>query len=66
MFDLKKDIRKWIMGQVQEIFCQIRKGRINKKASVFCDFAPCSLVETDRRFRGVYCLRLQGLSLFVL
>jgi hypothetical protein len=24
--------------------------------SVFCDIAPCSQVEVDRRFRGAYCL----------
>jgi hypothetical protein len=24
------------------------------------DVAPCSLVEIDRRFRGVYCLHHQG------
>jgi hypothetical protein len=26
------------------------------KMAVFCDIAPCNLVETDRRFRGAYCL----------
>jgi hypothetical protein len=24
--------------------------------TVFCDVAPCSLVEIDRSFRGAYCL----------
>jgi hypothetical protein len=28
--------------------------------TVFWDVAPCSLVETDRRFRGAYCLHHQG------
>jgi hypothetical protein len=27
---------------------------------VFCDVAPCSQVEVDRRFRDVYCLHHQG------
>jgi hypothetical protein len=26
----------------------------------FWDIAPCSLVESDPRFRGTYCLRHQG------
>jgi hypothetical protein len=26
------------------------------KMAVFWDIAPCSLVDTDRRFRGAYCL----------
>jgi hypothetical protein len=28
--------------------------------TAFWDVAPCSLMEGDRRFRGVYCLRYQG------
>jgi hypothetical protein len=28
------------------------------KMTVSWDVAPCSLVETDRRFRDVYCLHL--------
>jgi hypothetical protein len=28
--------------------------------TVFWDFAPSRLVETDRRFRGTYCLHHQG------
>jgi hypothetical protein len=27
---------------------------------VFCDVAPCSHVEVDRRFRGAYCVHHQG------
>jgi hypothetical protein len=27
---------------------------IHKKMSVLWDAAPCSLIETDRRFRGAY------------
>jgi hypothetical protein len=30
------------------------------KMTVFWDVAPCSLVEVDRRFRGAYCLHIQG------
>jgi hypothetical protein len=30
------------------------------KMTVFWDVAPCSPVETDRRFRGSYCLHHQG------
>jgi hypothetical protein len=26
----------------------------------FCDVAPCSLVDIDKRFRAVYCLHHQG------
>jgi hypothetical protein len=29
------------------------------KMTAFWDVAPCSLVEVDRRFRGVYCLHYQ-------
>jgi hypothetical protein len=32
----------------------------NMKIIVFWDIAPYSLVEVDRRFRGVYCLHHQG------
>jgi hypothetical protein len=28
--------------------------------AVFWDVAPCSLVESDRRFRDAYCLYRQG------
>jgi hypothetical protein len=28
--------------------------------AVFRDVAACSLVDTDRRFRGAYCLQYQG------
>jgi hypothetical protein len=31
-----------------------------KKMTVVWDAAPCSLVENDRRFRGVYCLHHQN------
>jgi hypothetical protein len=30
------------------------------KMSIFRDVALCSMVETDRRFRGAYCLHHQG------
>jgi hypothetical protein len=30
------------------------------KMTVFWDVTPCCLVETDRRFRGSFCLRHQG------
>jgi hypothetical protein len=30
------------------------------KTNVFWDVAPCSLVESDRCFRGAYCLHRQG------
>jgi hypothetical protein len=36
------------------------KNNIMLKMTVFWDVAPCSLVETDRRFRGVYRLHHQG------
>jgi hypothetical protein len=29
------------------------------KMTAFCDIAPCSLVEVDRRFRDAYCLYQQ-------
>jgi hypothetical protein len=32
----------------------------SSKTPVFCDVAPCSLIEIDRRFRGAYCLHRQG------
>jgi hypothetical protein len=32
----------------------------NMKMAVFWDFAACSLVEIDRRFRGAYCLHHKG------
>jgi hypothetical protein len=31
--------------------------------TIFWDIAPCSLVETDRRCRGAYCLNHQGNTL---
>jgi hypothetical protein len=30
------------------------------KAAVFWDVAPCSVVDTSRRFRGTYCLHHEG------
>jgi hypothetical protein len=30
------------------------------KFTVFCDVAPYSHVEVDRRFRGAYCVHHQG------
>jgi hypothetical protein len=30
------------------------------KMKDFCDLAPYSLAEADRRFRGAYCRRNQG------
>jgi hypothetical protein len=33
--------------------------------TIFWDIAPCSLVETDRHFRGAYCLNLQGNALMM-
>jgi hypothetical protein len=33
------------------------------KFRVFWNVAPCSQVDVDRRFRGVYCLHHQGLAL---
>jgi hypothetical protein len=30
------------------------------KIAVFWDVAPCSLVDTDGRFRGAYCLHHQS------
>jgi hypothetical protein len=32
-----------------------------KKMTAFWVITPCSLVEVDWRFRGAYCLHLQGL-----
>jgi hypothetical protein len=37
-----------------------RKKKYNLKFRVFCDVAPCSHVEVNRRFRGEYCLHHQG------
>jgi hypothetical protein len=33
---------------------------VSMKFRVFWDVAPCSQVDVDRRFRGAYCLHLQG------
>jgi hypothetical protein len=33
---------------------------VHSNMTVYWDTAPCSLVEVDRRFRGVYCLHYQG------
>jgi hypothetical protein len=33
------------------------------KTTVFWDIAPCSLDETDRGFRGAYCLHYQSAPL---
>jgi hypothetical protein len=32
----------------------------NMKMGIFLDVAPCSLVDTNRRFRGAYCFHHQG------
>jgi hypothetical protein len=32
---------------------------VSMKFRVFWDVVPCSYVEVDRRFRGVYCLHRQ-------
>jgi hypothetical protein len=34
---------------------------MSMKMAVFWDIAPCSLVHTDRRFRGTYCFHDQGI-----
>jgi hypothetical protein len=34
---------------------------VSVKMSAFWDRAPCSVIEADRRFRGVYCLHHQGI-----
>jgi hypothetical protein len=34
--------------------------RLSQRVTVFCDVAPCSLVEVYRRFRDAYCLHHQG------
>jgi hypothetical protein len=34
------------------------------KMAVFWDIALCGLVETDRRFRGPYCLHHQGIDIY--
>jgi hypothetical protein len=33
---------------------------LSSKTTAFWDLAPCSLVELDRRFRGVHYFRHQG------
>jgi hypothetical protein len=33
------------------------------KMTVFWDVAPCSMVDTDRRFRVAYCVNHQGTAL---
>jgi hypothetical protein len=33
---------------------------VSVKMSVFCNFAPCNVLEIDRCFRGTYCLHHQG------
>jgi len=40
------------------IFQVLTAASMNMTA--FCNIAPCSLVEVDRRFRGYYCLHHQG------
>jgi hypothetical protein len=48
------------MQSVSRIFAKIRVVQIsrshNEYEDVSWDVVPCSLVETDRRFRGPYCL----------
>jgi hypothetical protein len=34
----------------------------SSKHTIFCDVTPCSPVEVHRRFRGTYCIHLQGSS----
>jgi hypothetical protein len=35
---------------------------VSKKRNVFRDVAPCSLVETDRRFRGAYRFIIKAIA----
>jgi hypothetical protein len=32
------------------------------EVTVFCDVGPCTLIDVNRRFRGAYCLRHQGIA----
>jgi hypothetical protein len=50
-----------IWSDNQEIPCLYLTQRfITFNMTDFWDVAPCSLVETDRRFKGAYCLHHQG------
>jgi hypothetical protein len=33
--------------------------------AVFWDVTPCSLIDTDRSFRGTYCLHYQGFGQYL-
>jgi hypothetical protein len=40
------------------ILCKVRfqvLSAASMKIAVYCDGAPCSLIEADRRFRDAYC-----------
>jgi hypothetical protein len=47
------------------MICQVPTAA-SMKTTAFWDVAPCSLVEVDRRFRGVYCLLFHGNGLIAL
>jgi hypothetical protein len=35
-------------------------NKVRLQTTAFLDIASCTLVEAERRFRGAYCLHLQG------
>jgi hypothetical protein len=37
-----------------------REVLVSLNMAAFCDIAPCSLVEVERRFRDSYCLHHHG------
>jgi hypothetical protein len=50
--------RRWAALRVSGISSS--QGGEYEEWLVFWDVAPCSLIDTDRRFRGAYCLHHQG------
>jgi hypothetical protein len=52
-----------IIGRVKKLIYLVRLQVLmaaNMKMTVIWDVALCSLIETDRHFRGFYCLHHQG------
>jgi hypothetical protein len=53
------DVKYIFRIQTKQILVRFKILTAASMKIVFCDVAPCSLVEINRRFRGAYCLHHQ-------
>jgi hypothetical protein len=57
--DEEAKLKEKIQKEIQEEEAKGKLDLLKMKMTLFWDVAPCSLVETDRRFRGTCCLHHQ-------